>query len=227
VRQLPETQRLGPDEPDTLDKSGLKSRPVESDPNESTDVRIGRPTKREVVQISGKAAALGGASRSVPSPASDSSGTLRMIVTAALAAGIAFATVRWGIAAWFGSAPPTAAVASSDMPSESAAPVVVAAKPPVASSGKFETETSALDAASGIAADRGLLQIETEGAELLYVDGEFVGRGPSRSVPLAAGRHELRVLRDTEEFAQPIEIEHGKRVLARLTVIPAAATSAR
>lgn len=63
-----------------------------------------------------------------------------------------------------------------------------------------------------IAADKGLLEVNTLGSHKIYVDGVFIGRGPVRRVPLAAGVHEVQLRWDDEEATRSVTIAAGKRI---------------
>ena len=56
-----------------------------------------------------------------------------------------------------------------------------------------------------VPAGSGILEIEVAGPEVLYVDGSFMGRGPTRRVPLAPGKHELSIGEGPD--AQRVEVE--------------------
>jgi CheY-like chemotaxis protein/HPt (histidine-containing phosphotransfer) domain-containing protein len=61
-------------------------------------------------------------------------------------------------------------------------------------------------------AGRGLLEIATAPADSIYVDGTFVGRGPGRSVPVAGGRHEVKIVRADAEHTTFVELKAGRRL---------------
>jgi CheY-like chemotaxis protein len=66
---------------------------------------------------------------------------------------------------------------------------------------------------------KGLLDLETGDHDAIYVDGVFVGRGPARRVPIAAGTHEVRLRRDDEDVTHTVEVRAGTRT--RLAAPPA------
>ncbi len=78
---------------------------------------------------------------------------------------------------------------------------------------KVEPRVERLPVPSGIEvpSGMGLLEVETSGPVVLYVDGDFVGRGPLRRVPLAPGRHELAIGEGVERTALPIELSASTR----------------
>jgi len=63
-----------------------------------------------------------------------------------------------------------------------------------------------------VAAGQGLLEVDTGGNHVIYVDGVFVGRGPLRRVTLPSGRHEVRVSLGSQKHEQSLEVPKGARV---------------
>jgi hypothetical protein len=61
-----------------------------------------------------------------------------------------------------------------------------------------------------LGSDKGVIDFDTGDAHSIYVDGVFVGRGPRRVVPVAAGRHEVRLSLEGDEITQSVDIEAGK-----------------
>jgi hypothetical protein len=70
---------------------------------------------------------------------------------------------------------------------------------------------------------RGLLEVATAAADSIYVDGTFVGRGPGRSVPVTAGRHEVRIVRADAEHTTFVQLTAGRRIRVGLELEPSAA----
>ncbi|MGE3675175.1 MAG: PEGA domain-containing protein, partial [Polyangiaceae bacterium] len=56
-------------------------------------------------------------------------------------------------------------------------------------------------------ADKGLLELNTGARHSIYVDDQFVGRGPRRRVPLGTGKHDVRLKLNGEELKQEVQIE--------------------
>jgi hypothetical protein len=62
-----------------------------------------------------------------------------------------------------------------------------------------------------VAPGKGLLEINSGGKHKIYVEGVFVGRGPVRRVPLAAGPHQVTLRNDGEEVVSKVVVTAGKR----------------
>lgn len=60
--------------------------------------------------------------------------------------------------------------------------------------------------------DRGLLEIDVAAPHSIYVDGVFIGRGPTRRIPLREGPHEIRVRGDGVDAVQVVDVRKGRRV---------------
>ncbi len=61
---------------------------------------------------------------------------------------------------------------------------------------------------------KGLIEVVTEGRELVYVDGVFTGRGPLRRIPIQPGSHEVVVRTEGQERAVRLDVTTGKRARA-------------
>jgi DNA-binding response OmpR family regulator len=103
-------------------------------------------------------------------------------------------------------------------PAASAAPAPGAAAPASsatagapAGAATVETVDTALPPGIVLAADKGLLEVETAGAEAIYVDGVFVGRGPLRRIPLSPGAHEVRTKLNGRQRVDQVQIVKGRR----------------
>jgi hypothetical protein len=59
--------------------------------------------------------------------------------------------------------------------------------------------------------DKGLIEVVTEGRELVYVDGVFTGRGPLRRIPIPPGSHEVVVRTEGQERNVRLDVSTGKR----------------
>jgi CheY-like chemotaxis protein len=60
--------------------------------------------------------------------------------------------------------------------------------------------------------DKGLVVVKTGGVHSIFVDDEFVGRGPERVVPVTAGQHRVRVSLNGEEHTESVDAVVGRVV---------------
>jgi len=67
-----------------------------------------------------------------------------------------------------------------------------------------------------LAASQGLLEIETQGRDAIFIDGAELGRGPVLRVALSPGVHEVRLRIRGEDRVRFVLIRTGRR--ARLAV---------
>lgn len=58
--------------------------------------------------------------------------------------------------------------------------------------------------------DKGVVELKTSGVHSIFVDDEFVGRGPSRIVTLTPGSHRVRVSLNGEEHTETIDAPAGQ-----------------
>lgn len=98
-------------------------------------------------------------------------------------------------------------------------PIVVASALPAAAvsasasqPGVWPVQDLELPSDVAVLPDRGLLEIEIRAPDSIYVDGVFIGRGPSRRIPLREGAHEVRVRGDGTDVVQTIEVRKARRV---------------
>ena len=147
-------------------------------------------------------------------------GALRMALIAAAAGVVSFGAVRLITApARNAASVPAAKVAPSAAqvaPSPGSAAAVHKASPPPVS---VNVEDMPLPPGVPIAKDKGLLEVETGGRQVIYVDGVFVGHGPLRRIPLAPGDHEVKTKQDGQERVDHVTVAQGRR--ARLPLAKA------
>jgi hypothetical protein len=91
----------------------------------------------------------------------------------------------------------------------SAAPAAVSA--PAQDRVPVETN-SEIPAGITVAPDKGLLTLKTSGVHSIFVDDEFVGRGPERTVTLTQGQHKVRTSLNGEEHTETIEVVAGRLI---------------
>ena len=102
------------------------------------------------------------------------------------------------------------ALDSENPPRPGLAPVVN----PVAASAAASVATEELPVPDGVvlAPGKALLEVDTGGSQIIYVDGEFVGRGPLRYITLEAGAHEVRTKLGDKEREDSVNLKAGIRV---------------
>ncbi|MFZ5895929.1 MAG: response regulator [Myxococcota bacterium] len=113
---------------------------------------------------------------------------------------------------------PREQIAPTPPPSALVAATRASAAPPAGP--VLKIEELAIPAGVDLGANRGLIDIVGQEGDALYVDNTFVGRGPGRSVPVTAGRHEVRITRGDSVQSTPLELGAGKRL--RVSLPPAA-----
>jgi hypothetical protein len=143
-------------------------------------------------------------------PAASDGGWVRTAVFALLAAGVSY----FGVTKLFGGAPAEQPVAAapSTIPPAVVVPVAPSAAPVVAAPKLQVTATdSPLPPGTDVPANLGLLEIQVPDGTAIRVDGEYLGMGPGRRVPLAPGAHALVL---GEAAPQTVTIKAGQRTLA-------------
>ncbi len=83
---------------------------------------------------------------------------------------------------------------------------------PSAETRAVATEELPLPDGYTLPAGKALLEIDTGGSHIIYVDGEFVGRGPLRYVTLDPGAHEVKTKLDDRERNDSVNVRAGVRV---------------
>jgi hypothetical protein len=112
---------------------------------------------------------------------------------------------------------PAPAAMVSAAPGPVVLPVTSAA--PAAAAGKLSltTSESALPPGSDVPAGNGLLEIQVPDGTAIRVDGEYLGMGPARRVPLAPGEHQVAL---GDGAPQAVTIKLGQRTLAVASAAP-------
>lgn len=148
-----------------------------------------------------------------PAPAAEpeGGGLVKTIVLAALAAGISYI----GVTKLFGSAEPPREqpAAAAEVPAPSPTPVPAPSAAPAAAVSKLQITASdaPLPPGTDVPNGHGLLEIAVPEGTAIRVDGEYLGMGPARRVPLPPGDHAV-TLGDTAP--QTVTIKLGQRTLA-------------
>lgn len=112
----------------------------------------------------------------------------------------------------------TPETAETAAPAASTAPV--AAKPAPAPAAKLAVEELGMDVGSPAASDKGVIDVSIAENHPIYVDGAFVGRGPKRKIPVAAGAHDVVIKAPSGDLSLQIEVKVGRRFLVTLPSSP-------
>ncbi len=133
-------------------------------------------------------------------------GMARLLFRSAAAGGIAFFVTTWVIVPLFSNdkdgAPPAAKPAAAPPPPPSA----TAAPAP-----GLGVEDLELPRGMEVAPGQGIIEVETNGPDPIYVDDAFVGVGPVRRVAAAAGQHSVEVRGDRPAGPLKLTLESGRR----------------
>jgi hypothetical protein len=73
-------------------------------------------------------------------------------------------------------------------------------------------EVNELPTGVAVAPDKGLVVVKTGGVHSIFVDDEFVGRGPERVVTLNPGVHKVRASLNGEEHTESVNAIAGRAV---------------
>jgi hypothetical protein len=156
------------------------------------------------------AKAANAAPAAVAAPPSEAAGWLRTGLFSLMAAGASY----YAITLLFPAAP-----ASQPAPTQEVAtvppvvpPVVPSAAVPAAAAAKQATLSEApLPPGTDVPGGSGLLEVQVPEGTAIRVDGEYLGMGPGRRVPLTPGPHELTL---GDGAPQSVSIKAGQRTLA-------------
>jgi DNA-binding response OmpR family regulator len=142
-----------------------------------------------------------------PSREADAGGWGRTALFALIAAGVSY----WGVTAVFGSAPaPTPGEAAPSSVTPVPQPVVSSALAPRPPKLAITTTEAPLPPGTDVPPNNGLLELQVPDGTAIRVDGEYLGMGPARRVPLAPGPHQLTL---GDSPAQSVEVKQGQRTL--------------
>jgi DNA-binding response OmpR family regulator len=206
------------------------SPPASLEPTPSPDVIRGLLTEQDATRRVTEPPQRGRSAPSVaqvtPAEPKKASGTT-LVVRSIGAGAFAFALMTWVVLPLFPGKDEKTAV--SETAEEVAAPAPSAVAAPAAALTLSELEPPR---GMELAPDQGIIEIETNGPDPIYVDGAFVGLGPMRRISAPAGAHRVEVRGD--RATGPLELSLGAgrraRVVATATptpVGPASAGSAR
>jgi DNA-binding response OmpR family regulator/HPt (histidine-containing phosphotransfer) domain-containing protein len=184
--------------------------PEKTEEPKSTDVST-QPPSLVAPRAASPRAPVKAAPAPKPEPPPEAGGWLRTAVYALIAAGVSYFAV---IAATKALGGPVPAPSAAEVPELPPVPVaVVSTTPAVAAAPKLKVTTSEspLPPGSDVPAGNGMLEIQVPEGTAIRVDGEYLGMGPARRVPLAPGEHSL-ALGDAEP--QSVTVKLGQRTLA-------------
>jgi len=140
---------------------------------------------------------------------SDGGGWLRTGFVALLAAGASYYGIN-KVVEWLHTEPAPAAQATVAAPVP--VPVPVAASAAATPAGlAIDVTESALPPGTDVPAGNGLLDVQVPEGTAIRVDGEYLGMGPARRVPLSPGVHALTL---GDAAPQSVTIKLGQRTLA-------------
>jgi hypothetical protein len=131
----------------------------------------------------------------------------RTVLFAAVAAGASY----FAVTALFGSSREATVTPAASVVAP--LPAIVPSTAPAASASKpgFTTTLSPLPPGTDVPPGNGLLEIQVPDGTAIRVDGEYLGMGPGRRVPLPPGEHQL-ILGDAP--AQTVTVKLGQRTVA-------------
>jgi DNA-binding response OmpR family regulator len=145
----------------------------------------------------------------------------RLLFRSAAAGGIAFFVTTWVVVPLFSSdkdaAPPVEKPAALPPPAPSAS----AAPAP-----GLGVEDLELPRGMEVAPEQGIIEVETNGPDPIYVDDAFVGVGPVRRVAAAAGLHSVEVRGDRPAGPLKLTLESGRRAHVTASAAGSAAPAA-
>jgi DNA-binding response OmpR family regulator len=152
-----------------------------------------------------------------PKKASSTPLVLRSIGAAALA----FALTTWVVLPMFPGKDEQGAVRETALEVAAPAPSAVAAPPAALTLSELEPPRG-----MELAPDQGIIEIETNGPDPIYVDGAFVGLGPMRRISAPAGAHRVEVRGDRASGPLELSLGAGRRARVVASVSPVGPASA-
>jgi DNA-binding response OmpR family regulator len=152
------------------------------------------------------------ASNKAPAPAEGGGGWLRTAVFAVIAAGASYYVVTFASTLFSGPKPPALASSASSAVTPAPSQVASAALAPEHKL-QFMTMETDIPPGTDVPGGDGLLELKVPDGTAIRVDGEYLGMGPGRRVPLPPGPHEL-ILGDNPPLT--VTITTGQRLLAHL-----------
>ncbi|MBN1611234.1 MAG: response regulator [Polyangiaceae bacterium] len=216
---IPAEQEKTPAEPDrdTSDSKPQAQAPA-AQPFPGENDRVQAPGPRAPVHKDATAKP-GTAKAAESSEPTGAGGLLRLSGMALIAGVVSYAAVTAGtyLLGLRGSNDSEPATGDSAQPGEPDGPTE-SKRPqaPASSTPAVQPQTLPLPPGVTVAAGQGLLEVQTGARHAIYVDGEFVGRGPSRRIPVPAGRHEVRLSLGGADQRMAVQVAAGVRVVLPL-----------
>jgi hypothetical protein len=128
------------------------------------------------------------------------------------AAAVSFVAVRWFVLPQFGAQRQAPLHAPAPQLPLEGAPTTAPPTPPPDTDPGTTAKAQDLELPEGIVLeDAGLIEVVTESGALVYVDGNFVGAGPLRRVPVGPGSHSVRVGQGVSAQTHSVEVRVGRR----------------
>ena len=175
-----------------------------------SDVSTQPPKAAVKTQVMAAAKAPAAAKPAQARADSDAGGLGRTLLFAVIAAGVSY----WGVTALFGGKPAPPAQQAPSAATPMPLPVVSSALAPAQPKLKVTVSESALPPGTEVPQNSGLLEIQVPDGTAIRVDGEYLGMGPGRRVPLTPGSHQLTL---GDGVAQEVSVKQGQRTLVVAT----------
>jgi hypothetical protein len=187
--------------------AGASTRPsTKPEPIRRSDTST-QPPKAAPRPATSKAPIKAAPAKTMAAPQSDGGGWLRTALFSLMAAGVSY----YGITLLFGAPAPKPTLAEPSAVTPVPTPVVETALAAPAPKLQLTATDSALPPGMDVPAGLGLLEIQVPDATAIRVDGEYLGMGPGRRVPLSPGTHQVTL---GDSAPQSVTIKVGQRTLA-------------
>jgi hypothetical protein len=214
IRAEEEKETVSASDRDTSD-SEQTSRSSGAQPAATDGGRSQEPSPHRVVNEDAKTKSSEAEPAESSEPAT-AGGLLRLSGMALVAGAVSYGAVTAGtyLLGLRGSTDSRPTTGDAAQPGEpDAAPGSKRAQTPTNSTTAIQPQTLPLPPGVTVAAGQGMLEVQTGARHAIYVDGEFVGRGPTRRIPVPAGRHEVRLSLGGTEQRIAVAVAAGVRVM--------------
>jgi DNA-binding response OmpR family regulator len=177
--------------PEPARRSDTSTRPPQAAPRPATPKAPSKATPAKTTAATGN----------------DGGSWVRTVLFSLMAAGISY----YGITLLFGAPTPKPTLAPPSAVTPVPIPVVASALVPPAPKLQLNTTDAALPPGTDVPAGNGLLEIQVPDGTAIRVDGEYLGMGPGRRVPLSPGVHQVTL---GDAAPQAVTVKVGQRTLA-------------